>query len=106
MNTRSKMWKTNAKARRFLESRGITHIFCVPHSRFSKDAWGVADMFYIEGNEIRLAQLKTNAWGDLRACRKFADDTGVPIVVMMFRDREDTPRVRTICKQVSQKPNG
>ena len=94
------MHRTNKKAIAYLKSRlGIKMIYVVPHSRFSKDAWGVADLFYIEEDEygnasIKIAQIQSNHWHDFQKYQKFTDETGIKVLLMLFKDRKDEPSLR------------
>lgn len=94
------MYRTNKKAVDYLKNMlGITKIYVVPHSRFSKDAWGVADLFYIEEDEygngfIKIAQVQTNKWHDFQKYQRFTDETGVKVLLMLFKDRKNEPSLR------------
>jgi hypothetical protein len=100
INKRSKMNRTNKKAVDYLRNTlGINKIYSVPHSRFSKDAWHVADLFYIEEDEygngfIKIAQVQCNKWHDMEKYQKFTDETGVKVLIMLFKDRKDAPSLR------------
>jgi len=96
INTRSKMQTTNSKARVWLKNKGVRWIYTVPHSRYSKDAFGVADMFYIENGELKMLQTKTNQWQDMRAIKAFVEETKIPVEVIMFKDRKEEPEIRVI----------
>jgi hypothetical protein len=100
INKRTKMYRSNKKAVDYLRNvLGIDKIFVVPHSRFSKDAWGVADLFYIEEDEygegfIKIAQIQSNHWHDIQKYQKFTDETGIKVLLMLFKDRKDVPSLR------------
>lgn len=89
MNTYAKMRRGNAKVKEYLKKKGIEYIHIQPHSRYFKDIFGVGDILYIEKGKLKIGQIKTNSWGDLRAVKKFVKDTGIPITVFMVRDRNE-----------------
>lgn len=37
INTRNKMYRTNAKIKKYLEENGFSHLYLFPHMRFMKD---------------------------------------------------------------------
>jgi hypothetical protein len=95
INKRSKMNRSNKKAVDYLKNvLGINKIYSVPHSRFSKDAWGVADILYLEEGKIKIAQVQTNTWHDMNKYQKFTDETGVKVLLMLFKDRKSEPSLR------------
>jgi hypothetical protein len=94
INNRSKMYRSHKKAIEYLKSLGITKTYIVPHSRFSKDAWSVSDIFFIEKGVIKIAQVQTNAWHSMEKYQKFTDETGIQVLLMLFKDRKDVPSLR------------
>jgi hypothetical protein len=43
LNNRDRMYQTNYKIKRELEKLGYREFFLFPHTRFSKDVWGLWD---------------------------------------------------------------
>ena len=70
MHNRNKMKKTNSKAIKWLKREGFI-TYTVPHGRFSKDAFGIADCIAIKDGEMFLVQFRTNAWGDMKIHEDF-----------------------------------
>jgi len=94
INKRWKMSTTNKKARKWLTREGFL-IYTVPHSRFSKDAFGIADMIAIKDGEIFLVQIRTNAWGNMEIFEDFFQKNRVNMLVILFKDREKEPYLRS-----------
>jgi len=99
MNKRRKMYRTNSKAVEFLRGMGITKIYCVPHSRYQKDAFGVADIFYVQDGQVRILQTQSNSWHDVDKYQRFANDTGVQVMIFLFKDRNKVPKIRVIKRE-------
>lgn len=63
MNNRQKMYQTNTKVRKELESQGFTSLYFFPHLRYSKDylfeGHGFDGMGW-KGKTFHLFQIKTN----------------------------------------------
>lgn len=101
MNTTAKGRRVSTLARHWAEERGCL-VYTVPHTRFSKDAFGVADQVWILGPETEiddddeigillskiiktlwLVQVKAGQqWGSLKKYREFS--RVYPIIIMKY----------------------
>lgn len=90
MNNRAKMHRTNKKAMAYLKKMGFI-TYTVPHSRFSLDAFGVADIIAIREGVVWLVQCQTNQFHSLKKYENFWKNHKVNIMVLMFKDREEEP---------------
>jgi len=90
MNNRTKMYRTNKKAIAYMKKLGFI-TYTVPHSRFSLDAFGIADLIAIRKGVVWFIQCQTNQFHSLKKYDSFYRKHNVNIMVLMFKDREKEP---------------
>jgi len=86
------MHRTNSKAKKWLSERGYI-IYVCPHTRFQKDAFGIADMIALKDGKVWFIQVKTNSSGMKDIYREFCDKYKVNIMLIVFKDRKKIPYV-------------
>lgn len=99
MNTRAKGTRNRSQGLRWLKEKFIDIIdtYTVPESRYSKDAFGVADAFIVVESieQILPVQFKSNEWGSIKDYNKWFEKTGIPLVIVRKDDRKGF-RIRVI----------
>lgn len=93
INKRRKGRDVRTQALKWLKSilkEDLLYSYTVPESRFSKDAFGVADaLIIIKGFKTILpVQFKSNRWRDTSKYKKWVKETGVPLMVVRKNDRK------------------
>jgi hypothetical protein len=88
------MHRTNAKAAKWLNERGYM-IYIVPHSRFSKDIFGIADCLAIKDGEVHFIQFKSNHAGNKKELEAFARKHNVNVMLIVFKDRIKEPYIES-----------
>ena len=97
----AKMRRTNAKARKYYEKLGHK-VFIKQHTRFDKDIWGLADgCFLTKKGRVVFIQIKSNRFSGEKEIRKFCNDWNCCFEIIMFKDRDDTPYIRSVVPNVT-----
>jgi hypothetical protein len=82
INKRNKMHRIHAEGRRYWESRRF-EVFTVPHSRFSKDAFGIADAIVISKDKVIFVQYSSNQFHNKKKYEEFARNHKAIMMILM-----------------------
>ena len=76
MNSRQKGRQSELRAKKDLESEGwLVHLTDMPQKfKKNQDFFGCWDAICVKPGRFKLVQVKTNQWGDLRACQAFNEE--------------------------------
>ena len=89
INTMSKMSRSNAKAKAFMESVGFFLWYLKPHTRWDKDIYHLFDGFCFAPNgTLTFVQIKSNKVEHLMATATFTLDKKVNAVILVVKDRD------------------
>jgi len=87
MNKRSKGLRAQRLVRKYLEDRGYL-VYIIPHTRFSKDIFGLFDGFFIKDGVVGFFQVKSNTKPSMKPYRDFYLKYKVPSKVFVVKDRK------------------
>ena len=71
MNTTRKGRAISTKAAQLGRELGY-EVYVCPHTRYQKDAFGIADQIWIKTAIMIFVQVRNNQWGDLRKQKNFS----------------------------------
>jgi len=94
MNKITKMRRTNQKATRFYRKHGYM-VFIKPHTRWNKDIFNLFDGIIIGNGTAKLVQIKSNQFARTKEIEDFAKKYNVPCEIIVFKDGEKEPRIKS-----------